>query len=79
MKCKHAEIMKYNATILGCNIRELRKKSNITLEDLGHHTGRSKSHIHQVESGLIVSPGVYLIYEIALFFGVTVEYLLENN
>jgi transcriptional regulator with XRE-family HTH domain len=67
------------ATVLGEKIRAERKRLKLTLEDLAEKTGSSKSYIWELENRPVVRPSAEKISKIADVFGVTVEFLLDDE
>ncbi len=72
--------MKNSMVSFGKRISELRKKEGITLAQLGDVAGISKSGVSHWEKSNIV-PSADILAKLAVFFGVTVDYLLgiENK
>ncbi|MEK4695567.1 helix-turn-helix domain-containing protein [Bacillus sp. FSL M8-0063] len=64
--------------MIGEKIKELRKNSKITQEQLGNAIGVSKMAISYFEKGK-KSPGRESIEKIADYFGVTTDYLLGRS
>lgn len=67
------------ATALGEKIRAQRKLLKLTLDQLAEKTGSSKSYIWELENRPVVRPSAEKIARIAEVFGVTVEFLLDNE
>lgn len=67
------------ATLLGEKIRTERKRLKLTLEELAEKTGSSKSYIWELENRPVVRPSAEKISKIAEVFGVTVEFLLDDE
>ena len=67
------------STSLGDKIRGLRKKKGYTLEKLAELTESSKSYIWELENRPVVRPSAEKIARIAEVFGVTVEFLLDDE
>lgn len=67
------------ATILGEKIRIERKRLKLTLEELAEKTDSSKSYIWELENRPVVRPSAEKITKIAEVFGVTVEFLLDDE
>ena len=59
-------------------IRELRKKSGLTLKKLGKKIGAAESTVSQYETGKR-QPDYKTLTKIAEIFHVSVDYLLEND
>jgi len=67
------------ATPLGDKIRAERKRLKLTLDELAAKTDSSKSYIWELENRPVVRPSADKISKIADVFGVTVEYLLDDD
>ena len=67
------------STPLGDKIRAERKRLKLTLDDLAQKTESSKSYIWELENRPVVRPSAEKISKIADVFGVTVEYLLDDE
>lgn len=67
------------ATPLGDKIRAERKRLKLTLDELATKTDSSKSYIWELENRPVVRPSADKISKIAEVFGVTVEYLLDDD
>lgn len=67
------------ATPLGDKIRAERKRLKLTLEQLAEKTDSSKSYIWELENRPVVRPSAEKISKIADVFGVTVEFLLDDE
>ena len=67
------------ATPLGNKIRAERKRLKLTLDELAIKTDSSKSYIWELENRPVVRPSADKISRIAEVFGVTVEYLLDDD
>lgn len=67
------------ATIIGEKIRTQRKLLKLTLDQLAERTGSSKSYIWELENRPVVRPSAEKIARIAEVFGVTVEFLLNDE
>ena len=67
------------STLLGDKIRAERKRMKLTLDDLAAKTESSKSYIWELENRPVVRPSAEKIKKIADVFGVTVEYLLDDD
>jgi transcriptional regulator with XRE-family HTH domain len=62
---------------LGEKIRNLRKKNELTLEQLGAMTGSSKSYIWELENKNPPRPSAEKLQKIADALGVTVAFLID--
>jgi len=67
------------ATAIGEKIRAQRKRLKLTLDQLAEKTGSSKSYIWELENRPVVRPSAEKISRIAEVFGVTVEFLLDDE
>lgn len=67
------------ATAIGEKIRAQRKLLKLTLDQLAEKTGSSKSYIWELENRPVVRPSAEKIARIAEVFGVTVEFLLDDE
>lgn len=67
------------STHLGDKIRAERKRLKLTLDDLAQRTESSKSYIWELENRPVVRPSADKIRKIADVFGVTVEFLLDDE
>ncbi len=67
------------ATIIGEKIRAQRKLMKLTLDQLAEKTESSKSYIWELENRPVVRPSAEKISRIAEVFGVTVEFLLDDD
>lgn len=67
------------ATVIGEKIRTQRKLLKLTLDQLAERTGSSKSYIWELENRPVVRPSAEKIARIAEVFGVTVEFLLNDE
>lgn len=64
---------------LGEKIRALRKKAGLTLDQLAEQSGASKSTIWELENKDKARPSAERINEIARVFGVTPEFLMDDE
>lgn len=67
------------ATAIGEKIRAQRKLKKLTLDQLAEKTGSSKSYIWELENRPVVRPSAEKIARLADVFGVTVEFLLDDE
>ena len=67
------------STPLGDKIRAERKRLKLTLDELAQKAESSKSYIWELENRPVVRPSADKISKIADVFGVTVEYLLDDE
>jgi transcriptional regulator with XRE-family HTH domain len=63
---------------IGTNIRKLRLKRNLTLQQLADKVSTSKSYIWEIEKGVSV-PSVLLAAKIAKALKTTVDKLLKES
>ena len=63
---------------LGAKIRELRKKQNISIDQLSEKTGLSKGLISQIERD-ITGPSVTSLWKICQAMNVTMNYFFDEN
>jgi len=68
--------MKYDGVIVGSTLRNLRKESNVTLENMSNITGISTSSIKQYEQGgrQLSIRNLYILVD---FFGVDANTILN--
>ena len=57
-------------------VKELREKAGLTQKELGEQVGVSRQAIIAVETGRF-DPSLWLAYDLAKFFGITVEELFD--
>lgn len=62
--------------ILGRNVKRLRKKQKLTLEQLAENIGSSKSYVWSVENGKALNPSVTHVARIAIELNTTIDYLM---
>lgn len=67
--------MKYDAIVIGMNIRALRENSKMTVEQVGLAVGRSASHISQIEIGSR-NMSINLLFDLADLFSVDINSLV---
>lgn len=65
--------------MLAETIRRLRKDQGLSLDKLASATGMSKGYLWEIEKNKNLRPSVDKIAAIAAFFGVTVDYLLDDT
>lgn len=68
-----------NMPTVGEKIRALRKKEGLTLEQLAEKIGASKSSLWELENKDKGRPSADRIQELARVFGVTTEFLLNEE
>ena len=61
--------------ILGRNIVAYREAGGITRTELARRLGISRGYIYTLENG-VCTPTVFIVYEMARYFGCTIEQLL---
>jgi len=66
-------------TALGEKLQRLRKEKHLTLEQLADRTDSSKSYIWELENKNPPRPSADKLSKIAAQFGVTMEYLLDQE
>ncbi len=64
--------------IVGNNIRNIRKKKNLTLDDLSGESGFSRTYINLIENARI-TPSSYNLYRIAKALNATVDDLYPST
>lgn len=67
------------AGTLGARIKELRKKRELTLDQLAELTGSSKSYIWELENKEPPRPSADKLSKIAEKLGVTISYLIGEQ
>ncbi|MPM28120.1 hypothetical protein SDC9_74639 [bioreactor metagenome] len=55
-------------------VRELREERGLTQKELGERLGVSRQAVNAIETGKF-DPSVWLAYDLARYFGVTIEAL----
>lgn len=68
-----------NETILGTNIRRIRKMRGITVQELSKKTGWSRMQISRYEQGVVKSASHSFLTAVANALDVTVEDLEEKK
>lgn len=71
-------VMKELGKIVAENLIKLRKKHNLTQQDLADRLAYSDKTVSKWELGKAI-PGVDVLKELADFYGVTVDYLISEN
>ena len=59
-------------------LRRLRQEKKLSLEELAQKTQSSKSYLWELEQGL-KKPSAEKLSELAKFFGVPMDYLMDDN
>jgi putative transcriptional regulator len=59
-------------------VRELRDAHSLTQKELGEQVGVSRQAINAIETGKF-DPSIWLAYDLAQFFGVSIEKLFIFN
>lgn len=62
---------------LGIKINELRRSKGLTLEQLAHTTGSSKSYMWEIENKEVARPSAEKLDKIAEALGVTADFLID--
>jgi transcriptional regulator with XRE-family HTH domain len=62
---------------IGKNIKSMRKKLNLSQEELAINAGVKYSNLVKIENSIIVRPSVYTIYRVAKALNTSVEKLIE--
>lgn len=62
---------------LGIKINELRRAKGLTLEQLAHATGSSKSYMWEIENKEVARPSAEKLDRIAEALGVTADFLID--
>jgi putative transcriptional regulator len=60
------------------HVRRLREERGLTQKELGEHVGVSRQAINAIETGKF-DPSIWLAYDLAQFFGVSIEGLFLFN
>lgn len=68
-----------NMTTLGERIRALRKKKELTLDQLAENSGVSKAYLSQLENGQSERPSAENLYNISTSLDVTIASLLGKE
>lgn len=66
-------------TLLGIKIRNLRKEKGYSLDRLADLSSTSKSYLWELENRETANPTMDKVAKIAEVFGVTAEFLLDNE
>lgn len=59
-------------------VREFREKLNLNQKELGERVRVSRQAINAIETGKF-DPSIWLAYDLAKFFGVSIEFLFIFN
>lgn len=70
--------MRFNATSCGIRIRELRNRKKLTQMQLSEELNITFRYLSRLENGISVA-SVDLLVDIAIYFGVTLDYLLMGK
>ncbi|WP_078552718.1 helix-turn-helix domain-containing protein [Bacillus alkalicellulosilyticus] len=62
----------------GGNLRELRKKKGMSLNDLSEHSGVSKSYISYIERGVQNNPSLTVLEKISKALDIELVRLIEK-
>ena len=60
-------------------IRQLRESSGLKVTELGKRIGITKSAISQIESGMTKEPKATHVHRLAVFFGVSTDWLITGR
>lgn len=66
------------STLVGKNLRRLRKQHRLSLEELARQSGVSRAMLGQVEQGKSI-PSIKTLWQVAQAFGVSVSWFLESG
>lgn len=64
---------------LGQKVKNLRRAKGMTLDQLAHATGSSKSYMWEIENKPVARPSAEKLARIAEVLGVTTEYLMDQD
>jgi len=64
---------------LGQKVKNLRREKGMTLDQLAHATGSSKSYMWEIENKPVARPSAEKLGRIAEVLGVTAEYLMDQD
>ncbi len=64
---------------LGQKVKNLRREKGLTLDQLAHATGSSKSYMWEIENKPVARPSAEKLGRIAEVLGVTAEYLMDQD
>jgi transcriptional regulator with XRE-family HTH domain len=64
---------------LGQKVKNLRREKGMTLDQLAHATGSSKSYMWEIENKPVARPSAEKLARIAEVLGVTAEYLMDQD
>lgn len=64
---------------LGQKVKNLRREKGMTLDQLAHATGSSKSYMWEIENKPVARPSAEKLARIAEVLGVTTEYLMDQD
>lgn len=67
-----------NPVQIGAKVQALRRSANLTQEDLAETVGVSWRTISNLETGKVI-PGLELIYDLAIYFDVSIDELLDTR
>jgi HTH-type transcriptional regulator, competence development regulator len=54
-------------------LKELRKRSSLTLREIEERTGISNAYLSQLENGKIKSPSAQVLYNLSIMYGITLD------
>lgn len=67
------------SSALGRKVHTLRRQKGLTLEQLAHATGSSKSYMWEIENKPVARPSAEKLNRIAEVLGVTSEFLVDEE
>ncbi|TCN22194.1 helix-turn-helix domain-containing protein [Mesobacillus foraminis] len=65
--------------MIGKNINVLRKRKGLSLSDLSHQSGISKSYLSNIERSLNQNPSIQILEKVASVLKVDLNVLLESD
>jgi len=64
---------------LGVKVKEFRMKRGLSLQQVADGVGSSKAHIWEIETGKNKNPSIDSLNKLAVFFDVSVSYLIGED
>lgn len=64
---------------LGVKVKELRMKRGLSLQQVADGVGSSKAHVWEIETGKNKNPSIDSLNKLAVFFDVSVSYLIGED
>lgn len=64
---------------LGVKVKELRMKKGLSLQQVADGVGSSKAHIWEIEIGKSKNPSIDSLTKLAIFFDVSVAFLIGED